>query len=48
MGSEWSMQTCQLHITPGFQTFSSGKVSYYGGLIKILGVRGLSNPTCKG
>ena len=28
MGSEWSLQTCQLHITPGFKTFSSGKVKY--------------------
>ena len=26
MESEWSRQTCQLHITPAFKTFSSGKV----------------------
>ena len=26
MGSGWSWQTCQLYTTPGFQTFSSGKV----------------------
>ena len=27
MGSEWSRQPCQLHITPAFKTFSSGKVN---------------------
>ena len=26
MEGEWSRQTCQLHITPAFKTFSSGKV----------------------
>jgi len=26
VGSGWSRQTCQLHTTPGFQAFSSGKV----------------------
>jgi len=27
MGSEWSRQPCQHHITPAFKTFSSGKVN---------------------
>ena len=27
-GSGWSWQTCQLYTTPGFQTFSSGKVIF--------------------
>jgi len=28
VGSGWSRQTCQLHTTPGFQAFSSGKVKF--------------------
>jgi len=28
VGSGWSRQTCQLHTTPGFQAFSSGKVMW--------------------
>jgi len=28
VGSGWSRQTCQLHTTPGFLAFSSGKVKF--------------------
>jgi len=47
VGSGWSRQTCQLHTTPGFQAFSSGKVMLVLYFIN-LGARGLTSLTCRG